>query len=212
MKDRKRDGELIMEKMKAVWIFAACSWLVFQPVSAKAAGPLQERNGIATMKGKAVTLLGPEITAGENAPDFVVQATDLSDVRLSDLKDKARLIASVPSLDTPVCSLEIRRFNKEAASVSPKVAILFISMDLPFAQKRFCGAHGIRGVQTLSDHRTADFGEKYGVLIKDLRLLSRAIFIVDPQGTVRYVEYVKENATEPDYGKALKVLKEIAQQ
>jgi thioredoxin-dependent peroxiredoxin len=196
-------------KMNAVWILAVCFGLVFQPVSARAAGFLQKRSRIVTMKGKAVTLLGPEITVGQKAPDFVAQATDLSDVRLSNLKGKVTLIASVLSLDTQVCDLEIRRFNKEAASLSSEVAILFISMDLPFAQRRFCGAHGIRGVYTLSDHRTADFGGKYGVLIKDLRLLSRAIFIVDPEGIVRYVEYVKENGTEPDYDKALKALKEI---
>ncbi|MFH1800054.1 MAG: thiol peroxidase [Candidatus Omnitrophota bacterium] len=197
-------------KMNAILILAACFGLVSQPVFAASVVLLEERDWVATMKGKAVTLLGPEIKAGEKAPDFVAQATDLSDVRLSDLEGKVKLIASVPSLDTPVCRTEIHRFSEDAVSVSPKIAILFISMDLPFAQKRFCANDGIRGVRTLSDHRTAEFGEKYGVLIKDMRLLSRAIFIVDPQGIVRYVEYVKENVTEPDYGKALKALKEIA--
>ncbi len=161
------------------------------------------------MKGKPVTLLGPEITVGQEAPDFVVQTTDLGDFRLSDLGGKIRLIASVPSLDTPVCDLEIRRFNEEAARVSPGAKILFISMDLPFAQKRFCGAQAIRNVRTFSDHRSADFGEKYGVLIKDLRLLSRAVFIVDAKNVVRYVEYVKENGSQPDHEQALKALKAV---
>ena len=170
---------------------------------------MQERSGIVTMKGNPVTLIGPEITAGQTAPDFVAQATDLNDVRLRDFQGKIKLIASVPSVDTTVCDLEIRRFNQEAAAISPDVAILFISMDLPFALKRFCAANGIRGVQTFSDHRAADFGEKYGVLIKDIRLLSRAVFIVDTKNIVRYVEYVKETGSHPDYDKALKILKGI---
>jgi thiol peroxidase len=198
------------EKMNAIWILTVCLGLVSQPVFAESATLLPEREGVVRMKGIPVTLLGPEITVGQKAPDFVAQATDLSDVRFNDLEGKVKLIASVPSLDTPVCRTEIHTFNEDAVAVSPKIAILFISMDLPFAQKRFCGNDGIQGVRTLSDHRTAEFGEKYGVLIKDMRLLSRAIFIVDPQGIVRYVEYVKENTTEPDYKKALKALKEIA--
>jgi thiol peroxidase len=198
-------------KMNVVWILAVCLGLVSQPVFAESLALLQERNGVATMKGEAVTLLGPEIAVGEKAPDFVVQAPDMNDVRLSDLNGKVKLIASVPSLDTMVCRMEIHRFNEETVSTFPGIAVLFISMDLPFAQKRFCKTDGILGVQTLSDHRTAEFGENYGVLIKGMRLLSRAIFIVDRRGVVRYVEYVKENINEPDYDKALKALKEIAQ-
>ncbi|MFH1207975.1 MAG: thiol peroxidase [Candidatus Omnitrophota bacterium] len=198
-------------KMKVVWILAACLGLVSSLVFAELPALVQERNGVATMQGEPVTLLGPEIAVGDKAPDFVVQAPNMSDVRLSDLKGKVTLIASVPSLDTMVCRMEIHRFNEEAVSTFPGVTVLFISMDLPFAQKRFCKTDGILGVRTLSDHRTADFGEKYGVLIKGMRLLSRAIFIVGPRGNVRYVEYVKENINEPDYDKALKVLKELAQ-
>jgi len=179
---------------------------------ADAAESLQERSGIITMKGKPVTLVGPEITIGQKAPGFVAQATDMGDVRLSDFNGKVKLIASVPSVDTPVCDMEIHRFNQEAVTVSRDVVVLFISMDLPFAQKRFCGANGIQNVQTLSDHRSADFGMRYGVLIKDVRLLSRAVFIVDAQNIVRYVEYVKETGSHPDYDKALQVLKEIEQQ
>ncbi len=169
----------------------------------------EERAGVVTMKGKPVTLIGPEVKVGQKAPDFIVQATDMSDAGLSDFSGKIKLIASVPSLDTPVCDLEIHRFNQEATSVSKDVVILFISMDLPFAQKRFCGAAGIKNVKTFSDHRTADFGRNYGVLIKDARLLSRAIFIIDKNDTVRYVEYVKEEGMPPDYEAALKALKEI---
>ncbi|MDE1920027.1 MAG: thiol peroxidase [Candidatus Omnitrophica bacterium] len=169
-----------------------------------------ERTGVATMKGKPVVLLGHEVKVGQKAPDFVVQATDMSDARLSDFQGKIKLIASVPSLDTPVCDLEIRHFNQEAVSISKDVVILFISMDLPFAQKRFCSAADIKNVKTFSDHRTADFGIKYGVLIKGQRLLSRAIFIVDKDGIVRYVQYVKEEGTQPDYRAALKALRMVA--
>lgn len=199
-----------ISKMSTVLIMAVCLGLMSLPVFAESAVLFPEREGVVKMKGTYVTLVGPEIIPGQKAPDFIAQGTDLKDVRFSDLDGKVKLIASVPSLDTPVCRTEIHRFNEDAVAVSPKIAILFISMDLPFAQKRFCGANGIEQVRTLSDHRTAEFGEKYGVLIKDMRLLSRAIFIVDLQGIVRYVEYVKENGTEPDYQKALKALKEIA--
>jgi thioredoxin-dependent peroxiredoxin len=202
--------EIETGKMNAFWIFIVCLGLASQPVFADSTSFLPERDGVTRMKGVPVTLVGPEIVPGQKAPDFTAQAIDLRDVRFSDLDGKVKLIASVPSLDTPVCRTEIHRFNEDAVAVSPKIAIFFISMDLPFAQKRFCGADGIRGVRTFSDHRTAEFGEKYGVLIKEMRLLSRALFIVDPQGFVRYAEYVKENATEPDYKKALKALKEIA--
>lgn len=205
---RKMDGR----RRRVFMIFTIGFVLLSQPGFADAAEPLQERSGIITMKGKPVTLVGSEITIGQKAPDFVAQATDMGDVRLSDFKGKIKLIASVPSLDTPVCDMEIHRFNQEAATVARDVVVLFISMDLPFAQKRFCGANGIQNVQTLSDHRRADFGMRYGVLIKEVRLLSRAVFIVDAQNIVRYVEYVQETGTHPDYDKALKVLKETEQQ
>jgi len=171
----------------------------------------QERSGVITMKGKPVTLIEPEIKTGQKAPDFTVQSTDLNDTTLSDFKDKIKVICSVPSVDTPVCDMEIHRFNQEAATIASDAVILFISMDLPFAQKRFCASTGINNVKTFSDHRRADFGEKYGILIKDLRLLARAIFIVDKDDTVRYVEYVNDVGNLPDYAAALKALKEIAQ-
>ncbi|MFH1552988.1 MAG: thiol peroxidase [Candidatus Omnitrophota bacterium] len=168
-----------------------------------------ERSGAVTVKGEAVTLLGEEVKDGQEAPDFTVLDSELGEVKLESLKGKIKLIASVPSLDTPICDLQIKRFNDEAAGISKDVVILFISMDLPFAQKRFCQAYDIKKVKTLSDHREGDFGLKYGVLIKELRLLSRAIFIVDKDNTVRYVEYVKELTSHPDYEKALGALKSI---
>ena len=170
---------------------------------------VEERSGVATMKGKPIVLLGHEVKVGQKAPDFVVQANDMSDARLNDFFGKIKLIASVPSLDTKVCDLEIRHFNQEASLLSPDIKILFISMDLPFAQKRFCSAADIKNVRAFSDHRTGDFGINYGVLIKDIRLLSRAIFIVDKNDTVRYVQYVHEEGTQPDYEAALKVLRSL---
>ena len=163
-----------------------------------------------TLEGNPVTLVGGEITVGQQAPDFTVLDKDLEETKLGSFKGKVKLIASVPSLDTPICDLQIKRFNDEAAKVSKDVAIIFISMDLPFAQKRFCQAYDIKKVKTLSDHRDGSFGEKYGVLIKELRLLSRAIFVIDKDDVVRYVEYVKELASHPDYEGALNALKEAA--
>ena len=168
-----------------------------------------ERTGVVTMKGQPITLIGNEIRIGQKAPDFIVTATDLSEARLGGFKGRIKLIASVPSLDTPVCDLQIHRFNDEASRISKDAVIIFVSMDLPFAQKRFCGAEGITNIKTLSDHRLADFGVNYGVLIKENRLLARAIFIVDKDDVVRYVEYVKELATQPDFAAALAALKEI---
>jgi thiol peroxidase len=170
---------------------------------------MEERTGIVTMKGKPVTLLGKTVKVGQKAPDFEVTANDLSPVKLSSFAGKVCIIASVPSLDTSVCDLETRKFNEKAAQLGDDVVVLTISMDLPFAQKRWCGAAGIKNVQTLSDHRDASFGRAYGVLIKDLRLLARAVFVVDKKGVVRYLQIVPEIATEPDYDAALKAVKEL---
>jgi len=164
---------------------------------------MKERAGAVTMKGNPLTLLGPEVREGQKAPDFTALATDLSPVSLASFRGKVVVLASVPSLDTSVCDLETRRFNQEASGLGPEVRILVVSMDLPFAQKRWCGAAGIENLRTLSDHRDAAFGLAYGVLIKELRLLARAIFVVDRQGTVRYIQLVKELATEPDYAAVL---------
>ncbi len=160
-----------------------------------------------TFKEEPVTLLGEEIKAGDQAPDFTVLSNDLKEVSLDDYKGKVKLISTVPSLDTGVCSQETKRFNEEADKLD-NVQILTVSMDLPFAQTRWCAAEGIKNLDTLSDHRDADVGEKYGVLIKELRLLARAIFVVDSNNKVTYVEYVNEVSNHPDYDKALAAVKE----
>ncbi|MDY6879474.1 MAG: thiol peroxidase [Desulfatiglans sp.] len=168
-----------------------------------------ENTGIITMKGNPLTLIGRRPEVGETAPDFEVLDNDLSPVKLSSFRGKICVIASVPSLDTPVCDMETRRFNEEAGTLGPDVTILTISMDLPFAQKRWCGAAGVDKVITLSDHISASFGEAYGVLIKELRLLARALFVVDGKGVVQYVQLVKEVADEPDYAAVLDALKKL---
>jgi len=163
----------------------------------------QERSGAVTFLGNPLTALGSELKAGEKAPAFSVLSNDLKPVTLADSAGKVRLLSVVPSLDTPVCDMQTRRFNQEASSLGDNVAILTLSMDLPFAQKRWCGAAGVDRVYTLSDHKDASFGLAYGTLIKELRLLSRAIFVVDANDTIRYVEYVKEISSHPNYDAAL---------
>lgn len=170
---------------------------------------MQERDGIVTMKGNPITLMGTEPQVGDKAPDFVVIDNDLNPVSFDSFRGKVCIVSSVPSLDTPVCDMETRRFNDEAGRLGDDVEILTISMDLPFAQKRWCGAAGVDRVQTLSDHRDAAFGQAYGVLIKGLRLLARAVFVVDKEGTIRYIELVKEIASEPDYDAVLTAVKEL---
>ena len=170
---------------------------------------MQERDGLVTMKGNPITLMGTELQVGDQAPDFVAMDNDLNPVSFDSFRGKVCIISSVPSLDTPVCDMETRRFNDEAGRLGDDVEILTISMDLPFAQKRWCGAAGVDGVQTLSDHRDAAFGQAYGVLIKGLRLLARAVFVVDREGTIRYIELVKEIASEPDYDSVLTAVKDL---
>ncbi|QTA79893.1 Thiol peroxidase [Desulfonema limicola] len=170
---------------------------------------MEERNNIVTMKGNPVTLLGKELKPGDNAPDAELLKNDLSVVKLSSYKGKVCIISSVPSLDTPVCDMETRRFNTEAGRLSDNVSILTISTDLPFAQKRWCGAAGVDKLTTLSDHRTVEFGQAYGVLIKDMRLLARAVFVVDPQGVVQYVQIVREIGEEPDYNSVIDAVKKL---
>jgi thiol peroxidase len=156
--------------------------------------------------GRQVPVRGPELKVGEHAPDFRLVGNDLGEVSLKDTGGKVRLLATVPSLDTGLCDRETRRFNEEATRL-PGVEVLVASMDLPFAQKRWCGAAGIERVTTLSDHREASFGMAYGVLIKELRLLARAVFVVDKDGVVRYVQIVPELSREPDYEAALAAAK-----
>jgi thiol peroxidase len=170
---------------------------------------MKERTGIITMRENPLTLVGEEVKVGDPAPDFVVLNNNLSPIKFSSYRGKTCIISSVPSLDTPVCDTETRRFNEEAGRLGSDVVILTISMDLPFAQKRWCAAAGVDKVQTLSDHRDASFGSAYGVLIKELRLLARAVFLVDQKGILRYIQLVKEVSKEPDYEEILGALKKI---
>jgi len=169
-----------------------------------------ERAGIVTMRGNPLTLVGNEVKVGEKAPDFVALANDLSPVEFSSFRGKVCVLSSVPSLDTPVCNAQTRRLDQEAERLGADVAILTISMDLPFAQKRWSDAAGMNRVQTLSDHREASFGTSYGMLIKELRLLARAVLLVDRDGTIRYVQLVREITDEPDYEAVLRALSELA--
>jgi thioredoxin-dependent peroxiredoxin len=168
-----------------------------------------EEKRTVTMKGNPLSLSGKAVKVGDNAPDCKVIANDLSEVSISSFSGKVCLIASVPSLDTSVCDIETRKFNEKATGLGKNTVVLTISMDLPFAQSRWCGAAGVKNVQTLSDYRYAEFGSKFGVLIKDLRLLARAVFIVDAKGKIRYIQIVNELTSEPDYNKALEALKGI---
>jgi thiol peroxidase len=170
---------------------------------------MQEHAEIVTMAGKPLTLVARKVIVGDSAPDFVVINNDLQPVHFSSYRGKKCIISSVPSLDTPVCDVETRKFNEEAANLGPDVALLTISMDLPFAQKRWCAAAGIDRVETLSDHRDASFGIAYGVLIKELRLLARAVFLVDGEGILRYQQLVKEIGNEPDYDAVLRALEDL---
>ena len=158
---------------------------------------MEERKGIITMKGQPLTLLGEELKVGEPAQDFEVLTNDLSAVKLSAYRGKVCIISSVPSLDTPVCDTMTRRFNQEAVNLGDDVVVLTISMDLPFAQSRWCGA------------TDASFGTAFGVLIQELRLLARAVFVVDKEGIVRYVQIVSELTNEPDYEAVLQAVKDI---
>lgn len=170
---------------------------------------MKERTGAITFKGNPLTLLGNEITVGDVAPDCELLGNDLSPVRLSSYRGRVCILSAVPSLDTPVCDMETRRFNQEAGGLGDDVTILTISMDLPFAQARWCGAAGVDKVVTLSDHRDAAFGEAYGVLIKELRLLARALFVVDSEFIIRYIQIVKEMTEEPDYESVLAAAKKL---
>jgi thiol peroxidase len=168
---------------------------------------MEERTGITRFKGNPVTLLGPALAVGDTAPDFRLATTDLAETSLADYAGKVKIISAVPSLDTPVCDAETRRFNEEAARLPGNVVVLTVSLDLPFAQKRWCGAAGIDRVTTLSDYRERSFGMAYGVLVKELMLLSRAIFVVDGDDIIRYIQHVPEITTEPDYAAVLDAAK-----
>ncbi len=170
---------------------------------------MEEHTGSVTMKGNPLTLVGNIPEPGDAAPDFEVVGNDMATVEFSSYRGKVCVISSVPSLDTPICDMQTRRFNQEAENLGPDTVVLTVSMDLPFAQKRWCGASGVERVVTLSDHRDAAFGTAYGLLIKELRLLARAVIVVDREGVVRYVQLVKEVAQEPDYDAVLEALKKV---
>src|SRR5215813_11630635 len=162
-----------------------------------------------SFKGNLVTLVGAEVKTGQNAPDFKLQKTDMSDYTLASGAGKTRILAAVPSLDTPVCDMETRRFNEEAAKL-PNIEIIAVSMDLPFAMKRWCGAAGVDKVTAASDHRDASFGENYGVLIQGGpldHLHARAVFVIDPNNKVKYAEYVSDIAEHPNYDAVLAAAK-----
>lgn len=165
-----------------------------------------ERAGATTLSGNPMTLVGPELKQGDTAPDFNVIDSSLKPVRLADTAGKTRIFSVLPSLDTPVCDAQTKRFNEEGARLKD-VDIYTISMDLPFAQKRFCNSYALDNVIMLSDHRDGSFGEAYGTLIKELRILSRAIFVVGPDNKLRYVEYVPEVGNFPDYEAAVAATK-----
>lgn len=169
---------------------------------------MQERKGVITSRGNPLTLLGPEIKVGDKAPDFRVVDTEMAPVTLADFKGKVKIISVVASLDTSVCDTETRRFNQEAAKLPGNIVVLTISLDLPFAQKRWCGAAGIDKVKVLSDYQDRSF-TAYGVLIKESKLLARSVFVVDGSDTVRYIQQVKDTSREPDYAAVLAAAKNL---
>ena len=170
----------------------------------------EERNNIVTFKGNPATLLGPDIKVGDPAPDFRVVDNSLQAVTLASNLGKVQLITVVPSLDTPVCDTMTRKFNAKAAQLPESVVVLTVSVDLPFAQKRWCGNAGIDKIRTVSDYQERSFGLNYGLLLKELKLLARAVFIIDRSGKVAYREIVKEVTAEPDYEAALAAAMKIA--
>lgn len=163
-----------------------------------------------TFQGNPLTLSGTVVKVGQTAPDFTAVANDLSPFKLSSLKGKIVIISSVPSLDTPVCSIQTKHFNQDAGTLGPDVAIVTLSMDLPFAQSRWCGAEGVKSLQTVSDHKDAAFGQNYGLLIKELRLLTRAVLVIDKTGKIAYQQIVPEITQEPDYNAALNAVRPLA--
>ncbi len=168
-----------------------------------------ERKGAVTLKGNPMTLLGPELRTGDTAPDFECVDNTLKPVTLANTAGRVRIFSVVPSLDTPVCDAQTKRFNDEAAKL-PSVDIYTVSVDLPFAQKRWCNTFGADRVKMLSDHRDTSFGGNYGTLIKELRIESRAIFVLDRDNLIRHVQYVKEVGDHPDYDAALSAARALA--
>jgi Peroxiredoxin len=169
----------------------------------------QERAGAALFKGNPITLVGPELKPGDKAPDFKLSKSLLETVSLADFAGKVKLISVVPSIDTGVCDAQTRRFNEEAAKLGDNVVVLTVSVDLPFAQARWCGAAGVDRVVMLSDYKDNNFGKAYGVFIKEFALDYRSIFVIDGNDTIRYVEYVREMTEHPNYDAALAAVREL---
>lgn len=169
----------------------------------------QERTGIAAFKGNPITLIGPELKVGDSAPSFTLSKNLLEQASLSDFAGKIKLISVVPSLDTGVCDAQTRRFNEAASELGEDVVVITVSADLPFAQARWCGAAGVDRVVTLSDYRDNSFGKAYGVLIKEFVIDMRAIFVVDQQDIIQYVEYLPEMSEHPDYDQAINAVKKL---
>lgn len=169
----------------------------------------QERTGVATIGGNPITLIGPELKVGDKAPDFKINKDLMTEASLSDYAGKVKLISVVPSLDTDVCDAQTRRFNEAASKLGDDVVVLTISVDLPFAQSRFCSVAGIDRVVTLTDYKHRSFGEAYGVLIKELQLDMRSIFVLDKDDTIRYVEYLSEMTNHPNYDAAIEAMKQL---
>ncbi|MFF2481572.1 thiol peroxidase [Paenibacillus sp. NPDC058071] len=169
----------------------------------------QTRTGAATFKGNPITLIGPELKAGDKAPDFTVSKSLVEEVSLKDFAGKIKLISVVPSIDTGVCDAQTRRFNEEAAALGDNVVVLTVSVDLPFAQSRWCGAAGVDKVVLLSDYKTRSFGEAYGVYIQELGLDMRSIFVIDADDQIRYVEYLGEMTEHPNYEQAVQAVKAL---
>jgi thiol peroxidase len=171
---------------------------------------VEERHAAVTFFGTPLTLIGSSLKVGDKAPAFEVLTKDLFQVTLDDFKNKVCLISVVPSLDTPVCDAQTRRFNELAAGLPPNVEVITISVDLPFAQHRFCGSANIDRVKVLSDYRDLSFGRAYGVLVKETRLLARSVFVIDRSRRVQYAEIVKEITEHPDYAAALAAVNELS--
>jgi thiol peroxidase len=172
---------------------------------------MQERSGVVTFKGEPLTLLGPDVQVGQVAPDFTVVDGKFKAVKLSDFAGRVVLISAVPSLDTPVCSVQTKRFNTEAAKLAQIITVLTISEDLPFAQRRFCSSEKVTGHLVLSDHVHRQFGQKYGLLIKGMMLLARTVLIIGKDGLISYRQIASELTEEPDYKAALAAAKDAAQ-
>ncbi|MCR8843394.1 thiol peroxidase [Paenibacillus sp. SC116] len=166
-----------------------------------------ERTGVATLKGNPITLIGPELKVGDQAPDFNLNRSLVEFASLKDFEGKVKLISVVPSIDTGVCDTQTRRFNEAAAELGDNVVVLTVSADLPFAQARWCGAAGVDKVVMLSDYKELSFGKAYGVLIKEFHLDMRSIFVLDASNTIQYVEYLAEMSEHPNYENALEAVR-----